>query len=39
VRGKNDIALVEKLDCDKVGRVVRLLVRMLHELQADELGV
>jgi hypothetical protein len=30
---------VEKLDCDKVGRVVRLLVRMLHELQADELGV
>lgn len=30
---------VEKIDCDKVRRVVRLLLRMLDALQADELGL
>ncbi len=29
----------EKIDCDKVRRVARLLVRMLDGLQADELGL
>lgn len=29
----------DKIDCDKVRRVVRLLVRMLDALQADELGL
>ena len=29
----------EKIDCDKVGRISRLMVRMLHGMQADELDL
>jgi hypothetical protein len=30
---------VEKVDCDKIARVARLLVRMLDGLQADQLSL
>ena len=29
----------EKIDNDKIRRVVRMVLRMLEELQADELGL